>query len=258
MADSKPNPPTYTPQATADDTATPDIYPKKVKLSSHAKIAVAVIVLVILGGISAYLYHKNNQPAPYSQKYNTNSYGLVAADAEGHGISFKKMDQLVSIGKPDGQYEQAYIQLSKVDGSKNTYIAITRLNVKAKNFPSPAPTKEQIERLGKILADPNSKDYELNVSDIKIFAQSAFPEPNINVSLGKSQPFTNSTIKANAWQFDLSAVDSSGQSPDFTGKVLYIIGNHNTYYFLTGALKDNWNSNSAAFQSVLDSIKINV
>lgn len=229
------------------------------KISAHARIVILVILLIIVGSGALYFYAQNKgDSGPYTQTYNSLSTAIVAGGGEGQAIIFKKISQLNSIGDTSDQYSQSYVQLTQSEQDKKAYIAINRLNVKVQDFPSPAPPQAQIEKLKTILAgDPNSANYKLYIADIKAFGQSAFPEKTINVSLAKANPFTNPSISSNAWQFDLTATDSTNQTPTHLGKVLYMIGKNSTYYFLTAAAENNWQNNTKTFQETLDSIKIN-
>lgn len=74
-------------------------------------------------------------------------------------------------------------------------------------------------------------------------------------SLGSPKSFTNSSIKANAWQYDFSSA-SDTQGHNVNGTFVFTVGKSNFYYFSLASLDYNWQANQANWQQILDSLKI--
>lgn len=254
---------------TSDSLATPvvgsapaktSLQPPKMDWKDRKSFLTIVGILILLVG-GGYALYKHNHPSapktyPYQQTFSTLANHKFAGGADGRGITFEKPDIFAT--QQNVLSGQSFVQLAKSTKNDGSYIAIARLMVTTRDTLLPGTiTGDYLQGVARdFKADVTSSAYKETVSTIQTFAKTGFPEPTITVTLGKAQAFTNSNIKFNAWQFDLTSSDSSGATPAHTGKVIFAIGKNTFYRFMIAATDQNWQANSASFQQVIKSIKI--
>lgn len=208
-----------------------------------------VIVIVVVLAVSGWLIYSrvHNGRQPYKYAYTKLDSYSIKGSVGGSGVEFKKP---VEITKLTATPEQADLEYLKSVGDKKkfvSYIAVLSVNSSEKL------TTEQLKQLGVQITTARSGSDILEPVDNFIYTN---VYENWNASIGSAQPFTNATIKADAWSFDLSASDPSG-SNSVKGEVIYAIGSSRiAYFFMVFSRPDSWQTNQAVWQQVVDSIRI--
>jgi hypothetical protein len=216
-----------------------------------------LILLVLLGG--AYLlwqhYHSSNS-YPYTYK-KTHAYSLPGSQP-GRGISFDKPDALGAAAPNENTatqrgFEQVLIPLDK----NKAAVIYSRLLVESSDY-AKGPSANLVKLINDAAKTPSSDSgYQGVVRNAQTFTVKAFQQSGVKYDYSHAQPFASQYVKANAWQFDVTATGKDPKNfPEQQGKLLFLVGKHTAYYFFIAAIKDNWQSNHAFFDQVVNSVKI--
>lgn len=121
------------------------------------------------------------------------------------------------------------------------------------------PTQAYLDTVGKTLKKPTTDiDYRFFTSVINQFARTTVNN-NLDLSLGQAKPFTNSSIRSNAWEFEVrvkNKTDKKNNPSNQKGKAVYAITHYGYYYFISYDTDYNWNNNQRVWREVLNSLKL--
>lgn len=221
-------------------------------------IAILLTVLAVVAGIIL-ITNQQKQAAKYEFTYKNSQTYKVPGTQPGRGMSFNKPSAYtLIIGGEDTNTLRGFIQpYMDKEYKEEQVIALSRLRAQTRDFP-----KELSPKFMKLISDnmkkpDGSKDYETITLGVKAFASNALQQPGVKMNFGYAQEFTNKSIIANAWQFDVNVnFDKKGPQKTHKGKLLYMFGKQSVYYFLITAVESNWETNKQFFQGIIDSIKI--
>lgn len=190
---------------------------------------------------------------PYRFSYSTLDSVSIPGPKAGSGLSFSKPQEIATIISQDNsQVELEHLTTRK--GSKH-FVSYISAGVSAADNEL---SKEELLMYDWWLTHPDNKlnpeAYTSITKPLNSFIKDRLPQ-NWQINLGKAQPFKNSSIKANAWSFDLSAV-SPDQSKTITSRAIYAISGPNHHYFLLTTIDYNWLKNQSVWQQVTDSLRI--
>lgn len=222
-----------------------------------------IVIVLVLIGAGIYASQKNESISvnnkDYSFTYDKTTNLKLPGTGDDRGMSFDKPDEIkYVITVPDPLSKASYVQLES-----NIEVARLLALIKDVSYIPPSdttpggPGPDYADFLRQDLSkDPQSVEYQRATKSIEVFAKSGFASL-IKTTLGNAQPFTNSTIKKDAWQFDVTTTGNPANgTPAQEGKVIIAIGKYTYYYFLVTATTENWSDNSSIFNKVFNSLKI--
>jgi len=234
--------------------------------NTRDKVLVGVVILVLaVIGASAYFYHSHKSTpsqsaakAPekglFNQTVSNEDNFTLAGNKDGEGVAFfKPVDYKLQVN----QKGQASLADTISNGQQHAFIGA--LHVASVSIPV-----DQAKGLAKNYNDafknPSKQAYKDAVASVTGFISARF-SPLYNLTVNQAANFTSSTIKSNAWAFNVSATPKQKQaagSPleDYKGRAVLAVGTHAMYYFVVYNTTYNWNNNVDQFNKVLQSLKI--
>lgn len=249
-------PPENNTQLPSPPTETPKRYNKRLL------ILLALLLLGLAGAIAIAIKYNgtdnDDKTEPYVGKItpavyqNLEEYQLKGENS-GNGISFIKPSELKPLAAD--QETANLVRLVHQATQKSSGGSIITASISPATTP---PSQEYLTALGTTLTNPESSGHTEAIKPTKAFIEGEYT--NYVVELGEFTAFTNSTIKENAWRADFTGTDDAHKSSGIPvkGTVLFMAGQNTYYYFLVGSIEDNWQSNQAVWEKVLDSLKINL
>jgi hypothetical protein len=223
----------------------------------------AAIGLVL---IAAFVYSLALQKGPYEYKYESLAAYKLAGRLDNTGVEVLKPAEFKKIGPPNPitaistKADFAHVlknsdQVPKVVGGM-TLVSFDSINPAA-NYT-------------KYFKDAKKGPTDIFSSNINAFVNDElgylfgpnFTAPTPKAKVLAAVPLATSNLKSGTgWQMDLSATISQQNSQDKTfnnvkGKLIMAFGQKNYYYFLIVTTEENWKSNQAFWQKVINSIKI--
>ncbi|MBI2589213.1 hypothetical protein HYW35_03385 [Candidatus Saccharibacteria bacterium] len=223
---------------------------EKASLSSDALVKRNLAIIAVLAGLFAITYYFliYNPQTKYTYS-NLGSYHLEGS-ITGSGVVFLKPSSFKDYKKAN---DQIALRQESVN-SKNNQVSAAFLSA-ASTSEATAYTDIELLALKANFAFPD-KNYSLVAGPIESFVKNWLPS-DWQVSLEKAKPFTNKTIKDNAWQFAISTKDPSSKAGTYKGKAIYAIHNNNFYYFFIATAEKNWQDNQKTWQQIIDGLQIN-
>lgn len=214
-------------------------------------LVVVILVLLVTIGAVVYFWHQRQEATAPLYSYKNISSVSVAGKEKGLGMSFDKPVELTQISSSQGQAEFEHLQtLSNGKKKMISYIAA------ASSLDSEVISQDQLNVLNTQLTDAkyfSQSSYSL--TSLNSFLKDRLPE-GWQTSLSHGYIFTNSTIKKNAWYFNVTSKYQKTKQ-ELDGKVVYVISRGSHYYYFTVIAQPNdWQSNSLTWDSVLSSLKI--
>ncbi len=224
-------------------------------------LKVAVLVVVLVGIVGAvWLYTNQTKPTYISSTTDSKKPVILSipGDISGRGMSFESPGFLKEVSGENTGTTRGLIRLQTSAKDNKSLTDTARLYAYVKDYSSPSlPNQQYLDELAKTFAqDPSSPGYKRDTALLKEAVQKAYIEPSFSAELGVAKPFTNKYIKGNAWQIDVTAHDSSGYTSDHKGVLIYVAGYNGVYKLLASAVASDWQSDSAVWQKVLDSIRV--
>ena len=222
--------------------------------SSRGLLLVLLTLVATIAGALIYLglfHHSkaNSYKYTYAQLDN-----YTLSGSQSSGISFSKPVEFIRHSGPSlGQVVLA--QTTNRHGqSPYPYVGVIAATSYSTNQKS---LQSYVAAANQLLTKPNTtaQAYRSWVSPLGQFVQGRLPA-SYSVNLGPSAPFTNASIKANAWQFETTATSSNANYYKLHGKTVFALGAHSVYYFTLLTTPDSWQANQPSLQKVLDSLKI--
>lgn len=234
--------------------------------AKNPRLLVLAIALLILIGAAGYFgvtkILNDSSKDPYAITFTGTKSAKLAGLAPGKGASFQIPQAYTDTDKrEDTRTSQGYAQFveAEVNGAK-TQVLASRLFVTATDTPIPqAAIKVYKSVISDNLTKKDAKSYEVMRKKLDYFVLTGFfSSSRIKVTLGDATPFTSKNITSGAWQLDVTATDKDNKMPTQKGKMIYIIGAGTTYQFLVTAKESIWLNNTSFYNSILDSIKVDV
>lgn len=229
--------------------------PRSFHLSRQSLITTTVIALVIIGAlVAAFNVHYKKAPThPYSYSYSKlNSYKLPG-EVVGSGVSLSKpveYEPAVSASPRKDQITFAHAQ------NKDKKVTLIGNAFLASFHPDASASSTNSTIIGQFLDAFSSKDHKYLVKLLKNVPLQGLGS-KFTVSLSSNpQPLTSPNIKTNAFYADFSAVSKDKNQPQLKGKAVVAIGKTSYYIFMIDNTDYNWDNNSAVWQQVIDSLKI--
>jgi hypothetical protein len=228
---------------------------------------IALTALLLLAAAAAiYLMFFNdsntgtNSKFIYSYKPSETTTAFVEGSGSKRGMEFNMPSALKIIWTPAPKNQKAFMNLVSNPKYPKSTVAVARVVADAYNYSSSdlPNAKFYQEMSDQFSLDPSSKQYQDNLKNLYTVAKIAIPEKGMTVKIAGAKEFTNPNIHKNAWVLDITATDPAGKIPNHTGKILWIGGSHSFYHFLVMADDEDWNNQSAIWQSVLNSIRIDL
>jgi hypothetical protein len=218
-------------------------------------ILVAVLLVLVVGALLVLTQKKST--------VSTETY-VLAGTTKGRGMSFDRYDifstPLTVKGLPT---KVSFAQSQKNDKDK-TSAEVARLSAIIRDMSTTAsatttggPTPEYATTLRtNLVKNPSTPEYQLATKVIKGIAKSSFGG-EIIVTLGPAKPYTNETIKKDAWQFSVSTVGNSFDNVQpQKGTMVVAIGKKSYYHFIVTATDTYRAKNTNSLNKILSSLKI--
>lgn len=208
-------------------------------------VLLAVIVLVAAAAFWR-THNKSGQEPTIPPGFS--SYKL-AGHGTGRGISFIRPDNLSLDTSPGATSLPDHVGMAHTtSGHTDDYIAAASPITSAaayKTFNAPAVAKE--------LSNPGGDNFPTYISPPEFFAMNI--AQGSNIQFAAAHPFTNDSIRANAWQVGMT-LTSKSTSRTGRGTLLYILGKNGYYYFMLEANSDYWQAHSKDWPVILNSIQV--
>lgn len=230
--------------------------PKKASLVTILLIASLVGAIGYLGYLSKYTslinIHINSTKYDY-QNGSVNEF----SSAQAAGMSFSKPVQFTSTAKKSGQNysTESFAHLSSINYPLGYIFVFSYKDSRASD-------EQYIKGVNDFMAGTVKNSYRTEY--INAIKKQVFDSyPGYDAKLGEPQKFTNANIKKNAWSFDLDITytkpqpNSNPQIKPMKGKLVYVLGPGTIYYFSLMVTQVNWTPNTAIWQTVLGSLKLN-
>lgn len=225
-------------------------------LRDFGKPGLAVAVLVVLSGVFAYWFSHRSPAQTTLYTYKSLSDYKLPGTKDGSGISFKKPVEFEATAALELRATQSTQRQTTTYKGQGVVIAqVSAASIYMATDLSQTFTKN----LNIVMADPNNQSHKDNVKQMQDFVKFR-TSTSYNISYKSPVAFTAANIKANAWSIDFTATAKDTKTkdlqPDLTGKVILAVGNSTIYYFLINASTNNWLPNTATWNQITDSIKL--
>jgi hypothetical protein len=227
----------------------------KGKMSLKKAITILAIALAFIGLVYAVFHGYLNLRGRVDKTrytYQNTKAGEYSTVNVG-GLNFSKPSEFSSVfKKTDDKYDIAAFTHSASTGYPIGYLMVI-------SFKDSLPSKEKyIHDVNAIMAtDSKNQQHVEYISGIKKQVFDSYKSAGYSVNLAEPHKFTNDSIKENAWSFDLTTTNSNPKVLPMHGKLIYALAPGNFYYFSVMAVKNNWTPNLAAWQFMINSLKIN-
>jgi hypothetical protein len=216
-------------------------------------LAIAAAVLAI-GGAAAYVKVYNSYNHKYNQIYKYSAFDSFSLPGNGDkaGLSFMKPVEFRRYG-PGSSSIVALVHSINTGANKgslgNIWAATVNSNITL--------DQSYLDNTNAFLKSVTGSDYDKFMQPVKQFIQSSLPG-SYRLQLSLPSAFSSNNIPKNAWQFDLSANDTDKirMSRNIKGKAVFVIGKKTFYYLVINTADYNWQTNNAAWQKVLNSLKV--
>lgn len=254
----------------------------------------ALVLAVLTGGVFLYLHENSkSQKSAASSAYQKGPHNLTYSKLETFKLDGTSVNLGISFLKPV-EYKLALESDAKDQASFShtltspTFAPLGALHVASVNSDGPVPTN-YLKSINNVFSNPKDLAYKGAVKPIEDFVSTRF-SPLYDLHYSNAIKYSSTTVKVNAWAFDLSAtpkkvakpttsnntpppadaaaqLDSSKAAPlptakpdpnfeNYKGRVIFAIGKSTYYYFVIYNTDYNWQNDQQTWQQVVDSIKI--
>lgn len=209
-------------------------------------LGLLIILAVIIFGV-AYTLGRKNQTADVPARDYSQLRQYSATSIDKSKATFMAPEKFAKTGPGDAT---SSVRLEDRSGGK--LIGLIVLSAAASN----QTDSNSLKIYGQAVSNPDSKAYQ-SVTQPLIFMVNNQLGQVYKVMLGKPTAVSTPKIKSNAWEWPFTATVPNQKSlPDIQGSILLAAGKSSFFYLTQSSAKNNWQSNSAVWRQVTNSLSL--
>ena len=224
------------------------------------------IGLLVAGALLLIYFLGKNHKNPYSYSYKSSQLVAVTLPGSGvgHGLYFKHPLNFTAINPIGAKDAATFAQ----DVTKNN----TTVTIGGESAAIVPTSGDYLTVMAYYLGQtPGSAAYQKGISGLQAYINAelkyiflyADKNPQLSLALSPPKSVAEVGLPHGAWVFNYTAKAPSLQSepakvPTLKGELIFAVGKTDYYYVLLGTADYNWDSNSAAWKTVLSSLLIDL
>lgn len=222
---------------------------------------ILALVTIVVAVVIALAFKINNQNqlnttanvgALRTPEYKQFENFVLSGTNEEVKIEFEKPQQLQALKnqQPTTGFARLIHEGSQQDSGGS------KITAQIEEYRENAPTATELNDFGVALTNNKDSAHTAAIDPIKQYLNTEFNGYDLNLSIAVALP--TEKIKKNIWQIEFSAkadgVKDAGN--DISGRLILIAGEHAYYYYTVSAIGPVWESNSEAWNHIINSISI--